>query len=341
MTDERKICVVGAGAIGGLLGARLAQAGESVTLIARGAHLRAIERDGLAVIGVDGGRTLVRPARATADMPGCGVQDLVVLALKAHQLEPVIDDICSLIGPRTTVLTTQNGIPWWYFQCHGGPYEGTVIHAVDPHGTLSSRIDPGQLLACIPYPAAEIAAPGVIRHSEGHRFPLGELDGSVSDRAQRISALLTRAGFKAPVLEDIRAELWLKAWGNLSLNPLSALTHATLGEICTYPPVRELAAEMMREAQEIAGRLGITFRVTLEKRIEGAARIGDHKTSMLQDVEAGKALETDALIGAVAELGRLTAVATPHIDAVHACVTLLSKTLTEHRARLQAQPIDG
>lgn len=324
-----KICVVGAGAIGGLLGAKLSLLGENVTLVARGMHLRAIERNGLKLVLADGSEATATAARATADMRSCGHQDLVVLGLKAHQIEPVLDDLCSLIGPHTTLLTTQNGIPWWYFQRHGGPYEGTVIRSVDPHGTLAARIDPACILGCIAYPAAEIAQPGVIRHIEGWRFPVGELDGTESARARSISALLARAGFKSPVLTDIRSEIWLKAWGNLTFNPVSALTHSTLVDICRYPLTRQLAADMMSEAQAIAHKLDVTLRLSLDKRIEGAEKVGKHKTSMLQDVEAGKGLETDALVGAVVELGRLTSTPTPHIDAVYACVKLLSKTITE------------
>lgn len=332
-----KVCIVGAGSIGGLLGVRLSVLGEDVTLIARGMHLRAIERNGLRLLMHDGSELLANKARATSDMRGVGPQDLVVLGLKAHQIEPVVDDICSMVGPDTTILTTQNGIPWWYFQRLGGEYEGTVIRSVDPNGVLFERITPERLLGCIAYPAAEIAEPGVIRHIEGMRFPVGELDGSESERARRISDLLQQAGFKSPVLTDIRSEIWLKAWGNLTFNPVSALTHSTLVDICQYPLTRELAANMMREAQAVAHKLGVSFRVTLEKRIEGAERVGKHKTSMLQDVEAGKALEIDALVGAVVELGRITDTPTPHIDAVYACVKLLSKTINDQGGLLRLE----
>ncbi len=324
-----KVCIVGAGSIGGLMGVRLSCAGEDVTLIARGMHLRAIERSGLKLIMNDGEEFIASDAHATADMRSVGVQDVVVLGLKAHQIEPVVDDICTMVGPDTTVLTTQNGIPWWYFQRLAGEYEGNIVRTVDPNGKLFETLDPAHILGAIAYPAAEIVEPGVIKHIEGMRFPVGELDNTISERARTISAMLEKAGFKSPVLADIRSEIWLKAWGNLTFNPLSALTHATLVDICQYPPTRELAANMMREAQAIGEKLGATFRVTLEKRIAGAEKVGKHKTSMLQDLEAGKAMEIDALVGAIVELGQLTGVPTPHISAVHACIKLLDKTVQD------------
>ena len=335
-----KICVVGAGSIGGLLGARLAFAGEDVTLIARGPHLQAIQSNGLELRMCDGSVQLAKDVTATADMRSCGPQDLVILAVKAHQIEPVVDDVHCLFGPQTTVLTTQNGIPWWYFQRHGGPHDGTTLKSLDPNGVLSSGIEAERIIGCIAYPAAEISEPGVIRHIEGTRFPLGELDGSESTRTAEISALLINAGFKSPVLTDIRSEIWLKAWGNLSFNPISALTHATLVDICQFPPARELAARMMTEAQAVAHQLGISFRVSLERRIAGAEGVGKHKTSMLQDVEVGKKLETGALIGAVAELGEITKTPTPYINAILAAVSLLDKTMAEERVCVKASPIE-
>jgi len=324
-----KVCIVGAGSIGGLMGVRLSCAGEEVTLIARGMHLRAIERGGLKLLMNDGAELVTRDAKATADMRSVGEQDLVVLGLKAHQIEPVVDDICSMIGPNTTVLTTQNGIPWWYFQRLGGEFDGNVVRTMDPNGKLFASIDPARILGCIAYPAAEIVEPGVIKHIEGMRFPVGELDNSLSERATTVSEMLQRAGFKAPVLEDIRSEIWLKAWGNLTFNPISALTQATLVDICQFPLTRQLAVGMMSEAQAIGERLGARFRVTLEKRIAGAEGVGAHKTSMLQDLEAGKSMEIDALVGAIVELGALTGIPTPHISAVHACVKLLDKTVQD------------
>ena len=334
-----KICVVGAGAIGGLLGARLAVAGEDVTLIARGAHLEAIHACGLEVTMNDGAIVHAPDIAATSDMKECGPQDLVILGVKAHQIAPIVGELSSLLGPETVVLTTQNGIPWWYFQRHGGPLDGTVLDSLDPGGAIAGAIAPERIVGCIAYPAAEITAPGRIRHIEGSRFPVGELDGESTERVGALSKVLQRAGFKAPVLENIRSEIWLKAWGNLSFNPISALTHATLVDICQFPPSRDLAAKMMTEAQDVAAKLGISFRVSLEKRIAGAERVGRHKTSMLQDAESGKALETDALIGAVAELGRLTGTPTPSIDAVYALTRLLGYIIEEERVRVRAEPL--
>jgi 2-dehydropantoate 2-reductase len=334
-----KVCVVGAGAIGGLLGARLALSGQEVTLIARGPHLRAIQFDGLQVHLNDGGLLKATSVEATDDLCELAPQDLVILGMKAHQIEPVVGDLPRLFNSDTMVLTTQNGIPWWYFQRHGGPLDGRVLASLDPGGHISAAIDPSRIIGCIAYPAAEIVKPGVIRHIEGSRFPVGELDGTASERVSTVSEMFIKAGFKSPVLAEIRAEIWLKAWGNLSFNPISALTHATLVDICQDPFGRELAATMMTEAQSVAEKLGITFRVSLEKRIDGAERVGKHKTSMLQDVEAGKALETEAIIGAVVELGELTETPTPTIRAIYQAVKLLNRTLAEEAVRIRAEPV--
>ncbi|MGI9046739.1 MAG: 2-dehydropantoate 2-reductase [Burkholderiales bacterium] len=333
-----KLGIVGAGAIGGYMGAKLALAGEDVTLIARGANLEAIRHNGMKLILEDGSEHVAKNVRA-ATLESAGIQDVIILALKAHQVAPIASDLRALSGPDTIVVTTQNGIPWWYFQKHGGEFEGRAIAAVDPEGILSKCIEVERVIGCIVYPAAELIAPGVVRHIEGHRFPVGELDGAETPRVKMISEMFTRTGFKSPVLKDIRSEIWLKLWGNLSFNPVSALTHATLEQICRFPLSRSLAAAMMTEAQTIASKLGIEFRVSLEKRIAGAEKVGAHKTSMLQDIEAGKPVEIDALVGAVVELGRLTQTPTPHIGAVYACVSLLSKTLGDARARLKAEKI--
>jgi 2-dehydropantoate 2-reductase len=229
----------------------------------------------------------------------------------------------------------QNGIPYWYFHRLGGVLEGTIVRSVDPEGIVGARIPASRVLGCVVYPASELVAPGVVRHIEGDRFPVGELDGSASERAQRVSDCFTAAGFKAPVLDDIRAEIWLKLWGNLSFNPISGLSHSTLSDICRFPPSRELVAEMMREAQAVAHKLGIEFRVTLDKRIAGAEKVGRHKTSMLQDIEAGRAPEIDALVGAVVELARLTETPTPHIDTVYSLVKLLARTMASEGGRVR------
>ncbi|MDJ0957476.1 MAG: 2-dehydropantoate 2-reductase, partial [Arenicellales bacterium] len=303
--------------------------GEDVTLIARGAHLTAIRNDGLKLLMNDGEVEVAIGVKATDNMRELEAQDLVILGVKAHQIESVVDDVVGLLGPESVLLTTQNGIPWWYFQKHGGKHEGRPIEAVDPNGRIANTIDSNHIVGCIAYPAAEIAQPGTIRHVEGYRFPVGELDGTESERVQTISTLLSQAGFKSPILSDLRSELWLKLWGNLTFNPISALTHSTLVDICQFPPSRQLAAEMMTEAQRVAHKLGVDFRVSLDKRIEGAEKVGKHKTSMLQDLEAGKGMEIESLIGAVAELGQVTDTPTPHIDTVYALIKLLDKTVQE------------
>jgi 2-dehydropantoate 2-reductase len=244
-------------------------------------------------------------------------------------------EVPKLFGPETVVVTMQNGIPYWYFHKHGGPLEGSTVKSVDPHGVVAARIPAERVIGCVVYPASELVAPGVVKHIEGDRFPVGELDGSSSDRVQRVSACFGEAGFKAPVLNNIRAEIWLKLWGNLTFNPISSLSHSTLVDICQYPPSRELAAAMMREAQAVAHKLGIEFRVSLDKRIAGAEKVGKHKTSMLQDVEAGRAPEIDALVGAVVELARLTETPTPHIDTVYSLVKLLARTMEDQRGRVR------
>ncbi len=322
-----RICIIGAGAIGGLIGARLALAGEEVTLIDQGAHLAAIQKNGLKLIEEDGAERVVTNAVATGDVSEAGPQDIVFLAVKAHYLESVAPKVSSLLGPETIIVTTQNGIPWWYFHKHGGPFEGYRFDSLDPNGILEKNIDSDRIIGCVAYPAAAVVEPGVIRHVEGDRFPVGELDGSHTERIQRLYDTLVNAGFRSRILDDIRAEIWLKAWGNLSFNPISALTHATLQEICRFPETRKLAATMMQEAQDIAHKLGITFRHTIEKRIAGAESVGAHKTSMLQDVELGRSLEVEALIGAVLELGRLTKTPAPSIEAIYACVKLLNKVM--------------
>jgi 2-dehydropantoate 2-reductase len=330
-----KIAIIGAGAIGGYVGVKLALAGEDVTFIVRGANLDAIRRNGMKLVMHDGTEHLARDVKATNDYAEAGVQDLVILAMKAHQVEAVVDELPRLIGPQTLIVTMQNGVPFWYFHGHGGALAGSVVRSVDPNGRIAAAVPAGQIIGCVVYPASELVAPGVVRHIEGDRFPVGELDGTSTARVQRVADCFVKAGFKSPVLDDIRAEIWLKLWGNLTFNPISALAHATLVDICRYPPSRELAAAMMTEAQAVANKLGITFRVGIDKRIAGAEKVGKHKTSMLQDVEAGRAPEVDALVGSVVELGRLTQTPTPHIDAVYALVKLLAKTMDEEKGRVR------
>lgn len=330
-----KIAVIGAGAIGGLVGAKLALAGEDVTFIVRGANLAAIKANGFKLVSAEGGEQVARNVKATDSYDEAGPQDIVILAMKAHQVEAVASDVSRLFGPDTMVVTMQNGIPYWYFHKHGGALAGTPVRSVDPTGLVSAKIPAQRVIGCVVYPASELIAPGVVKHIEGDRFPVGELDGSTSERVNRVSACFTGAGFKAPVLDNIRAEIWLKLWGNLTFNPISSLSHSTLVDICQYPPSRDLAAAMMREAQAVAHKLGIEFRVTLEKRIAGAEKVGKHKTSMLQDVEAGRAPEIDALVGAVVELARLTETSTPHIDTVYTLVKLLARTMEDQRGRVR------
>ena len=327
-----KIAIIGAGAIGGFVGAQLAHAGEDVTFIARGATLEALQTRGIRVIMSDGNEKAVPSVKATADYSAAGPQDLVVLAMKAHQLEAVAAEVPKLFGESTVVVPMQNGIPFWYFHKHGGALEGRTVTSVDPTGTIQKNIPCERVLGCVVYPATEAIAPAVIKQIEGNRFPVGDLDGTESERVKRVSECFARGGMQSPVLTDIRAEMWLKLWGNMTFNPISALSRGTLAAICQYSPTRELARAMMTEAQAIASKLGIKFRVPIEKRIAGAERVGHHKTSMLQDVEAGRALETDALLGSVIELGRMTDTPTPHLDAVFALTKLLEQSLAQARA---------
>jgi 2-dehydropantoate 2-reductase len=332
-----KIAIIGAGAIGGYVGVKLALASEDVTFIVRGANLDAIRKNGMKLVMSDGSEHIASRVTATNDYAAAGAQDIVILAMKAHQVEAVANDVPKLYGPDTIVVTMQNGIPYWYFHKHGGELAGSIVRSVDPAGIIASNIPPERVIGCVVYPASELIAPGIVKHIEGDRFPVGELDGSTSARVGRLSECFTQAGFKAPVLDDIRAEIWLKLWGNLTFNPISALTRSTLVDICQYPRTRELAAAMMTEAQAIAHKLGISFRVGLEKRIAGAEKVGKHKTSMLQDVEAGRAPEIEALVGAVVELGRLTHTRTPHIDAVYALTSLLAQTIASDGERLRSE----
>ena len=329
-----RICVIGAGAIGGLLGARLAKAGEAVTLVARGPHLEALKATGLRFIEEDGSEFVVQP-KVVINVREAGPQDVIVLGMKAHQVAAVVDDLAAAFTDDTMVLTAQNGIPYWYFMKLGGPHDGRVVESVDPGGMVARGIPIDRVIGSVVYPAAEIITPGVLKHIEGNRFSISEIDGADTPRVRQLSETLRNAGFKAPVTSDIRSEIWTKLWGNLSFNPISALTHATLVDICQFPMTRELAAKMMTEAQQVGEALGIAFRVSLEKRIAGAEAVGKHKTSMLQDIEQGRAPEIAALVGSIIELGQVAGVATPHIQAVYALVSLLAKTLAEQKGKLK------
>lgn len=316
-----KICIFGAGAIGGYMAVKLVQAGVDVSIVARGAHLAAIQSRGLTLVE-EGAEPVTVQVRASANATDLGVQDYVIVTLKAHSVPPVVAAMQPLIGPNTTIVSGVNGVPWWYFHKIGGPLEGTRLHSVDPGDVQWNGFGPDRVLGCVVYPAAEVSEPGVIRHVEGNRFSLGEPDGSKSDRATALSQVLQSAGLKAPVRPRLRDELWVKLWGNLSFNPISALTHATLDVLCTDPGTREVARRMMVEAQVVAEKLGVSFPIDVDRRIEGGAAVGAHRTSMLQDLDAGRPMEIDALVASVQELGRITETPTPTIDTVLALVAL-------------------
>jgi 2-dehydropantoate 2-reductase len=318
-----KVAVFGAGAIGGYLAAKLAAARRvELSLVARGGHLDAIRANGLTLIE-DGNRTVHRVA-ASADTAALGVQDYVLLTLKAHTIAAALDQITPLLGTGTVVVTMQNGVPWWYFYRIGGRYDGTRVEAVDPGGRIWSAIGPERVIGAAVYPAVEIEAPGVVRHVEGTRFSLGEPDGSKSERVTRIADELVAAGLQAPVRGDIRSEIWVKLWGNLAFNPISALTGSTLVDIVADTGTRAVAEAMMVEAQAIGEALGIRFPIDVDRRIEGAGHVGPHKTSMLQDLERGRPMEIDALVTAVQELGRLVRLPSPTIDTVLSLVRRLA-----------------
>jgi 2-dehydropantoate 2-reductase len=313
-----KICIYGAGAIGGLLGAKLALAGQDVTLIARGPHLAALQANGLTLYS-EGQELLARP-RAVEDPKAAGPQDYVIVAVKSTGLAPIAARMAPLLGPDTAVVTAMNGIPWWYFWHQEGPWRDRPLATIDPDGRLWGAIAPERCIGCVVYPAAEIVKPGVVRHSYGNRFMLGEPDGSKSPRLEALAEALSAAGFKAPVRTRIRDDIWLKLWGNLSFNPVSALTHATLAGMAGEPAVRALIRTMMVEAEQVARALGVDFSVDVDTRIGWARDVGEHKTSMLQDLEQGRPMEIDALTGVIAEMGDLVKIETPMIDAVLALV---------------------
>ena len=318
-----KITIFGAGAIGGYLAAKLAMAGRTeLSIVARGAHLDAIKANGLRLI--EDGQESVASVRAAARAEELGAQDYVVLALKAHSLTPALDQIAPLLGPDTAVVTMQNGVPWWYFHGVGGPLEGTRLSTVDPGGNIWERIRPQRVIGSVVYPAVEVDAPGLIRHVEGKRFSLGEPSGERSERVTLLAEEMVKAGLQVPVRDDIRSEIWVKLWGNLSFNPISALTGSTLAAIVADEATRTLARTMMLEAQAIGESLGVRFPIAVDRRIKGAGDVGEHKTSMLQDLERGRPMEIDALVSAVQELGRLTDKPTPTIDAVLALVRRLA-----------------
>src|SRR6185369_7819132 len=320
-----RFVVVGAGAIGGFLGAMLARADEDVTLFARGPHLRAIQERGLHIRGAIG--DFVVQVAATDDIDSIGSVDVVVLTVKAHSLTGIAPRLAPMIGPDTSVISAQNGIPWWYFYRHGGEWEGTHLETVDPGGVIGKSIDPARVIGCIVYPSTIVVEPGVVEHIEGTRFSLGEPDGSKSERCRRIADVLIHAGLRCPIRSDIRHEMWVKLMGNVAFNPISALSRATLAQIVTCPETRALASEMMTEAETVAKRLGIDLEVTAEQRLAGAEKVGHHKSSMLQDVDARRPLELESIVGAVVELGNKMGFDMPYTRAIYAAAKLLDQTV--------------
>ncbi len=318
-----KLAIFGAGAIGGYMGAKLAQRGDvDVTLIARGPHLAAMQQNGLRLIEADGSEIVTHP-KLVADSKDAGPQDYVVLAVKAHSIPPALDAIVPLLGPETAVVTAQNGVPWWYFYGLEGPHAERRLETVDPGGRIWETIGPQRVIGCVVYPACEIEAPGIIRHTEDNRFSLGEPDGSRSERASVLAKALIDAGLRAPLRNRIRGEIWVKLWGNVALNPLSALTRATLAQICGEPATRAFARGVMLEVEAVANALGEKMVVDVDARLNGAAAVGEHKTSMLQDLELGRPMEVGAIVSAVVELARVTQTETPYLDALDGMVRLL------------------
>jgi 2-dehydropantoate 2-reductase len=320
-----RFAIVGAGATGAFLGAHLARAGLDVVLVARGAHLEAMRSRGVRVLSPEG--DFIAHPECTDDLSVVSEADVAFLTLKAHSLPGIAGQLAASLGPETAVVTAQNGIPWWYFQREGGPLEGTRLSSVDPDGLLSDSIDGERIVGCVVYPATELVEPGVIRHVEGSRFSIGELDGSRTDRCQAISAALIQAGLKCPIRTRIRDEIWLKLLGNVAFNPISALTRATMDEIMSLPETRDLARTVMVEADSVAEALGVKLSVGIDRRLAGGEAVGGHKTSMLQDLERGRPLELEALAGAVLEIGGLLNLALPTLRCIYACTRLLDCTL--------------
>jgi 2-dehydropantoate 2-reductase len=326
-----KFVIAGAGAIGGYIGAKLARAGADVVLFARGAHLQAMQERGVRVTGADE-EFEVRPA-VTGDLATAGQADVVILGVKAHALTALAPTLTPLFGPDTIVVSTQNGIPWWYFEGVGGELDGLRLERVDPGGVIAAAIDHRRVVGSLAYFATDLAGPGVIRHIEGNRLSLGEPDGSKSERAKRLAEALIAAGLRAPVTARFRHEIWVKLLGNVAFNPISALTRATLEEMARHRDGSRLVRRLMEETEAVAARLGIELPISIDQRMAGAEKVGAHKTSMLQDLEAGRPMELEAVVGAVVELGERLGVPMPCTQAVYAC----AKMLDEHQAR-QRQP---
>jgi len=318
-----KIAIVGAGAIGAFLGAKLALSGEDVYLIARGPHLRAMQADGVRVRSPEG--DFEAHPTATDDYESIGPVDFVFLTVKAHSLTGIAPNLAPLLGPDTAVVSAQNGIPWWYFMGHGGPFDGESIESVDPGGVIAGAIDQSRIIGCVIYPSTAIVEPGVIEHIEGNRFSLGELDGSSSDRCKRLAGALIAAGLRAPIRGHIRHDMWIKLLGNVVFNPMSALTGATLVEMVTHPETSATVRAVMTEADEVAQGLGVRLPFTVEQRMEGARKVGAHKTSMLQDLEAGRPMELESVVGVVIELGEKLGLPMPLTRTLYSCARLLEQ----------------
>ncbi len=330
-----KIVIAGAGAIGGYIGARLAHAGADVVLFARGPHLRAMQQHGVRVVSPDGD-FLARP-QVSDNLATIGVADVVFLGVKAHSLTSMAPALSPLFGPETVVVSTQNGIPWWYFQDHGGEFAGLRLERVDPGGVIASSIEYRRIIGSLAYFATDIVEPGVIHHTEGNRISFGEPNGERSERVKQVTAALSAAGFRCPITTRIRHEIWVKLLGNVAFNPVSVLTGGTLEQLTRHPEVSRLARAVMVEAEAVALKLGIELPITIDQRMAGAEKVGAHKTSMLQDYEAGRPMELEAVVGAVVELGERLGVAMPSTSAVYACV----KFIGEHRGHSAVAPAEA
>jgi 2-dehydropantoate 2-reductase len=318
-----RFLIAGAGAIGGYIGGCLSRAGFDVTLYARGPHLRAMQERGLRVLSAEGDFE-VRP-RAIGDLMDVGPVDVVILGVKAHGLTQLAPQLISVFGENTSVVSTQNGIPWWYFQIGADEFAGLNLARVDPGGVICSSIDPRRVVGSLVYLGTEVVEPGVIRHIEGNRVSLGEPDGSRSERCRMIAEALIHAGIRCPVTTRLRNEIWVKLLGNVAFNPISALTRATLAQMARDPDVCGLVRNIMTEVEAVANKLGVTLPISIDQRIAGAEKVGEHKTSMLQDLEAGRPMELDPVVGAVVELGERLGIPMPHTGAVFACAKLLER----------------
>lgn len=324
-----KFLIAGAGAIGAYMGACMHRAGEDVTLFARGPHLRAMQANGVRVLSAEGNFE-ARPTLIER-LEDAGPVDVIILGVKAHSLTQLAPQIKPLLGENTVVVSTENGIPWWYFQLGAGEFSDFKIDRIDPGGIIGQSFDPRRVVGSLVYFATEIIEPGVVRHIEGNRISLGEPDGSKSDRIRAISDALIKSGFKCPVTARLRNELWVKILGNVAFNPISALTRATIVQMVRDPQVLILVRNIMTEVEAVANKLGIELPISIEKRIAGAEKVGEHKTSMLQDLEAGRPMELEAVVGAVLEIGERLGVAMPNTHAVYACTKLLGQTAAKAR----------